>query len=64
MMASYQAQDLLSFTLIQNMRTSVIIDKLTNSIEDAVSGKRFDTETVPLEKGDLKSVLKKIRLVV
>jgi len=41
------------------MPTSVIIDKLTNSIEDASSAKRFDTETVPLEKGDLKTVLKK-----
>lgn len=40
------------------MATSVIIDKLTNSIEDA-SGNSFDTEIVPLGKADLKAVLKK-----
>jgi hypothetical protein len=29
------------------MATSAIIDKLTKSIEDAISGKRFDTEPFP-----------------
>lgn len=43
------------------MLTSVIIDKLTNSIEDAASGKSFDTEIVPLVKVDLKTELKKYR---
>jgi len=35
------------------------IDKVTNSIENAASGKSYDTETKPLTLADLKKVLKK-----
>jgi hypothetical protein len=31
-----------------------LIDKITNSIEDAVSGKSVDTEILPVDKADLK----------
>jgi len=34
------------------------IDKLTNSIENAFSGDRFDTEVIPISKEDLKLVKK------
>jgi hypothetical protein len=37
-----------------------LIDKITNSIEDAVSGKSVDTEILPVDKADLKTVLKKM----
>jgi hypothetical protein len=35
------------------------IDKITNSIEDAVTGKSLDTDILPLIVTDLKMVLKK-----
>lgn len=38
---------------------SFYIDKITNSIEDTESGKRFDTATFPVTKEDLRSILKK-----
>jgi hypothetical protein len=41
------------------LATAVVIDKITNSIEDAVSGKNFETEVLPFTKNDLKTVLKK-----
>ncbi len=36
-----------------------VIDKITNSIEDSVSGKSLDTEIHPANKADMKTVLKK-----
>ena len=36
-----------------------LIDKITNSIEDAVSGKSLATDILPANKADLKTVLKK-----
>ncbi len=36
-----------------------LIDKITNSIEDVVSGKSLDTDIVPVHKPDLKTVFKK-----
>ncbi|MEX2233984.1 MAG: hypothetical protein WD824_17595 [Cyclobacteriaceae bacterium] len=41
------------------MKTSVLIDKITNSIEDAVSGETLDTDVLPVTKEDLKNILKK-----
>jgi hypothetical protein len=41
------------------MTTSIFIDKLTNSIEDAVTGESLETEIVSLEKADLKNIPKK-----
>lgn len=38
---------------------SFVIDKITNSIEDAVTGKSFNTEVILLAQTDLKKVLKK-----
>jgi hypothetical protein len=38
---------------------SFYIDKITNSIEDAETGKTYDTEVIPVTKDDLKLVLKK-----
>ena len=35
------------------------IDRLTNSIENATSGDKFDTEVIRLSKGDLKNLKKK-----
>lgn len=34
------------------------IDKLTNSIENAITGDRFDTEINPVEKSDLRVIKK------
>ncbi len=36
-----------------------LIDKITNSIEDAITGKSLDTEILPANKSDLKTILKK-----
>ena len=36
-----------------------LIDKITNSIEDAVTGKSLDTKILPANKSDLKTILKK-----
>ena len=36
-----------------------LIDKITNSIEDATTGKSLDTEILPANKSDLKTILKK-----
>ena len=38
--------------------TDIEIDKLTNSIENAFSGDRFETELLPVSKADLKLVKK------
>lgn len=38
---------------------SFYIDKLTNSIEDAASGKNYDTDVIRVTSTDLKIVLKK-----
>lgn len=35
------------------------IDKITNSIEDALTGQIFDTDVIPFTSNDLKEVLKK-----
>jgi len=35
------------------------IDKITNSIEDADTGKSLDTDMIPVKADDLKSILKK-----
>jgi len=35
------------------------IDKITNSIEDALTGKSFETHVLPVKAADLKMVLKK-----
>ncbi|NII27354.1 hypothetical protein HB364_19850 [Pseudoflavitalea sp. X16] len=40
-------------------RHSFLIDKITNSIEDAQTGKSYKTEVVPVELTDFKTVLKK-----
>jgi len=40
-------------------KQSFYIDKITNSIEDAITGKNLDTEVRPLALVDLKPVLKK-----
>lgn len=37
-----------------------LIDKLTNSIENAITGDRFQTEISILQNADLKSVIKKM----
>ncbi len=37
-----------------------IVDKLTNSIENVVSGDRFQTEISMLDSKDLKTILKKM----
>jgi hypothetical protein len=42
-----------------NRATSVLIDKITNSIEDAKTGKNLDTEVHPIGKAEIKTVLKK-----
>ncbi len=39
--------------------TSILIDKITNSIEDSTSGKMFETDVLPRYKAELVSVLKK-----
>ncbi|MEI9918962.1 MAG: hypothetical protein WDO14_09195 [Bacteroidota bacterium] len=39
--------------------TSILIDKITNSIEDSTSGKMFETDVLPVTKAELVSVLKK-----
>jgi len=36
-----------------------IVDTLTNSIEKVSSGERFDTEVIPIEKGNLTLITKK-----
>ncbi len=36
-----------------------LIDKITNSIEDAGSGKSLNTDILPASKSDLKRILKK-----
>ena len=41
------------------IKHSFYIDKITNSIEDAVTGKSLDTEVLPLALEDLKTILKK-----
>lgn len=38
---------------------SFVIDKITNSIEDVITGKSIVTDVLPLEPGDFKQVLKK-----
>lgn len=38
---------------------SFYIDKITNSIEDAMTGESYDTEVVPIVIADLKIILKK-----
>ena len=38
---------------------SVLIDKVTNSIEHAKSGKIYETDVLPLTKDEIKTVLKK-----
>ena len=43
----------------QNIEQDFIIDKLTNSIENTISGDSFRTEISVLTKTDLKTVLKK-----
>ncbi|HWK04175.1 MAG TPA: hypothetical protein VNS58_11120 [Puia sp.] len=35
------------------------IDKITNSIEDAITGKNYDTDVQPVMSSDLKTVIKK-----
>ena len=40
-------------------RTNFIIDKLTNSIENTISGDSFQTEISVLTKANLKTILKK-----
>lgn len=42
-------------------RNDFIVDKITNSIEDVVIGKKYDTEVLPITSTDLKIVLKKNR---
>ena len=37
-----------------------VIDKLTNSIENAISGKVFDTDVLNLCKKDKKQIIKRI----
>ena len=44
---------------MQNIEQDFIIDKLTNSIENTISGDSFRTEISVLTKTDLKKVLKK-----
>lgn len=39
--------------------TSVLIDKITNSIEDAKSGKSLETDVLPITKDEIKTILKK-----
>lgn len=48
---------LINFTKMSNQ--SFYIDKITNSIEDAATGKSLDTAVHPLILADLKTVLKK-----
>lgn len=36
-----------------------LIDKITNSIDDVITGQSFETEIFPVTKEDLKKVLKK-----
>lgn len=43
----------------QNIELDFIIDKLTNSIENTISGDSFTTEVLRLTKADLKHVKKK-----
>lgn len=38
---------------------SVEIDKLTNSIQNTISGDSFQTDVLPLTKADLKNITKK-----
>jgi hypothetical protein len=40
-------------------KTSVLIDKITNSIEDAKSGKSLETDVLPITKSEIKTILKK-----
>ena len=42
----------------EKYRIGIEIDKLTNSIENAISGDSFPTEVLPLDKSDLKNVTK------
>ena len=44
---------------MQNIEQGFIIDKLTNSIENTISGDSFRTEISVLTKTDLKKILKK-----
>jgi len=44
---------------MQNIEQDFIIDKLTNSIENTISGDSFRTEISVLTKTDLKKILKK-----
>ena len=39
---------------------SVLIDKVTNSIEHANSGKIYETDVLPVTKDEVKTVLKRM----
>lgn len=40
-------------------KSDFFIDKITSSIEDGLTGKRFETEIVPVVSGDFKLISKK-----
>ena len=41
------------------MQLDFEIDKLTHSLEDVQTGESYETEVLPLSKGDMKQILKK-----
>lgn len=43
---------------IEKYKIGIEIDKLTNSIENVISGDSFPTDVLPLERSDLKNVTK------
>ena len=43
-------------------KVSIFIDKLSNSIENTISGDSFPTELTPLTKEELSTITKKKRL--
>jgi len=47
------------FPLFLSMRKDFFIDKITNSIDDARSGRSFETEILPVTAKDLEKILKK-----
>jgi hypothetical protein len=52
-------QDYFLNNLTQMYRNNFFVDKITNSIEDAITGKRHDTQVIAIIPSDLKTILKK-----
>ena len=45
-------------------KVSIFIDKLSNSIENTISGDSFPTELTPLTKEELSTITKKFKLTL